>query len=238
MGLKLTIPRIQYESLKLFSNPDFEFSTTHSIGIIQQLVKLMNIYQGTEADNNLRHWIIETLQNVYLKTSYNEVRPRLSQLKTGPQSLFVLGDENLFNPKNEKEFRSIFGNELLESIEKGNKPTSDNFIKTGIKRAEGEGGNKYGRYFRNLENDKDFIPALKRLIKFISLCLAGQLSPNENFYNNKIDRLKINYLAKNVHSVEEIRAIIISCLISYFESNGIFDYSKNLSLYTDPNFNG
>ena len=220
---------------KLFSSADFEFSTIHTIGIIQQLVKLVKINSGVDADSNLEHWIIEGLQNVYLKNSYKEIKGRERKLKVGSQGLFVLNeDPNVIN--NNKIFYKLFGKELENNIESGKISAGDNYIIEGIKRAEGTGGTKYMRHFRGLEKDTEFISMMRRLVKFIALCLSGQLKPSENFYSKRIDNTKVDYSLKTINTIQEIRAMIIMCLISYFESTGQ-EYSKDLVLYTDPKYN-
>lgn len=77
---------------------------------------------------------------------------------------------------------------------------------------------------------------MRRLVKFTALCLSGQLKPSENFYSRRIDNTKVDYSLKTINTIQEIRAIIVSCLISYFESTGQ-EYSKDLTLYADPKYN-
>ena len=77
---------------------------------------------------------------------------------------------------------------------------------------------------------------MRRLVKFIALCLSGQLKPSENFYSRRIDNTKVDYSLKTINTIQEIRAIIVRCLISYFESTGQ-EYSKDLTLYADPKYN-
>jgi len=220
---------------KLFSSPEFELSTTHAVGIIQQLIKLVKIHEGIDADNNLEHWIIEGLQNVYLKNSYKEIKGRENKLRVGSQSLFILNeDPNTIISNN--IFFKLFSQELKDKIISGKVSAGDDFIIEGIKRAEGTGGIKYKRHFRGLEKDLEFIAIIRRLVKFIALCLSGQLKPSENFYSKRIDSLKVDYSLKTINTIQEIRAIIVRCLISYFESTGQ-EYSKDLTLYADPKYN-
>ena len=220
---------------KLFTKPEYKFSTTHTVGIIQQLVKLVKIPSGMDADNNLEHWIIEGLQNVYLKNSFDEVKKNKKTL-IGPQGLLVR-NENPETIKNQsKIFYKLFGRELEDNIESGKVSSGDDFIIEGIKRAEGTGGVKYKRYFRGLEKDPEFIAMMRRLVKFIALCLSGQLKPSENFYSRRIDNTKVDYSLKTINTIQEIRAMIVRCLISYFESTGQ-EYSKDLTLYADPKYN-
>ena len=135
---------------KLFAKPEYKFSTTHTVGIIQQLVKLIKIHNGIDADNNLEHWIIENLQNVYLKNSFDKMNKKIS---VGPQGLLVR-NEDLEVIKNEyKTYNKLFGQELEDNITSGKISAGDDFIIEGIKRAEGTGGVKYKRYFRGLEKD-------------------------------------------------------------------------------------
>ena len=220
---------------KLFTKPEYKFSTTHTIGIIQQLVKLVKIHSGVDADNNLEHWIIEGLQNVYLKNSFDEIKKN-KKILIGSQGLLVR-NENPETIKNQsKIFYKLFGRELEDNIEFGKVSSGDDFIIEGIKRAEGTGGVKYKRYFRGLEKDPEFIAMLRRLVKFIALCLSGQLKSSENFYSRRIDNTKVDYSLKTINTIQEIRAIIIRCLISYFESTGQ-EYPKDLTLYADPKYN-
>lgn len=220
---------------KLFSSPEFEFSTIHTVGIIQQLIKLVKIHEGIDADNNLEHWIIEGLQNVYLKNSYKEIKGRENKLRVGSQGLFILNeDPNTIISNN--IFFKLFSQELKDKIISGKVSTGDDFIIEGIKRAEGTGGVKYKRYFKGLEKDPEFIAMMRRLVKFTALCLSGQLKPSENFYSKRIDSLKVDYSLKAINTIQEIRAIIVRCLISYFESTGQ-EYSKDLTLYADPKYN-
>lgn len=220
---------------KLFAKPEYKFSTTHNVGIIQQLVKLVKIHSGVDADNNLGHWIIENLQNVYLKNSFDKVKKNKNIL-VGPQGLLVL-NENPETIKNEhKIYHKLFGQELEDNISSGKISAGDDFIIEGIKRAEGTGGVKYKRYFRGLEKDPEFIAMMRRLVKFIALCLSGQLKPSENFYSKRIDNTKVDYSLKTINTIQEIRVIIVKCLISYFESTGQ-EYSKDLTLYADPKYN-
>ena len=220
---------------KLFAKPEYKFSTTHNVGIIQQLVKLVKIHSGVDADNNLGHWIIENLQNVYLKNSFDKVKKNKNIL-VGPQGLLVL-NENPETIKNEhKIYHKLFGQELEDNISSGKISAGDDFIIEGIKRAEGTGGVKYKKYFRGLEKDPEFIAMMRRLVKFIALCLSGQLKPSENFYSRRIDNTKVDYSLKTINTIQEIRAIIVRCLISYFESTGQ-EYSKDLTLYADPKYN-
>ena len=220
---------------KLFAKPEYKFSTTHTVGIIQQLVKLVRIHSGVDADNNLEHWIIENLQNVYLKNSYEKIK-RNYKIIIGPQGLLVL-NENPETIKNEhKIYHKLFGQELEDNISSGKISSGDDFIIEGIKRAEGTGGVKYKKYFRGLEKDPEFIAMMRRLVKFIALCLSGQLKPSENFYSRRIDNTKVDYSLKTINTIQEIRAIIVRCLISYFESTGQ-EYSKDLTLYADPKYN-
>ena len=103
---------------KLFAKPEYKFSTTHNVGIIQQLVKLVKIHSGVDADNNLGHWIIENLQNVYLKNSFDKVKKNKNIL-VGPQGLLVL-NENPETIKNEhKIYHKLFGQELEDNISSG-----------------------------------------------------------------------------------------------------------------------
>lgn len=220
---------------KLFSSPDFKFSTTHTVGIIQQLVKLVKIHDGIDSDNNLEHWIIDNLQNVYLKNSYKEVKGRDGKLKVGPQGLLILS-EDIDVIYNNQTFYKLFGRELENNITFGKISAGDDFIIEGIKRAEGTEGLKYKRYFRGLEKDPEFIAMMRRLVKFTALCLSGQLKPSENFYSKRIDNTKVDYSLKTINTIQEIRAIIVRCLISYFESTGQ-EYSKDLTLYADPKYN-
>ena len=200
---------------KLFSSPEFEFSTTHAVGIIQQLIKLVKIHEGIDADNNLEHWIIEGLQNVYLKNSYKEIKGRENKLRVGSQGLFILNeDPNTIISNN--IFFKLFSQELKDKIISGKVSAGDDFIIEGIKRAEGTGGVKYKRYFRGLEKDPEFIVMMRRLVKFIALCLSGQLKPSENFYSRRIDNTKVDYSLKTINTIQEVRAIIVRCLISYF----------------------
>ena len=232
MGNIFTLQRIT----KLFSSPGFDFSTIHTVGIIQQLVKLVKIHSGVDSDNNLEHWIINGLQNTYLKNCCNEIRGRENRMKIGPQGLFVL-NENPETIKNwSKTFYKLFGRELEDNIESGKISAGDDFIIEGIKRAEGTGGVKYKKYFRGLEKDPEFIAMMRRLVKFIALCLSGQLKSSENFYSRRIDNTKVDYSLKTINTIQEIRAIIVRCLISYFESTGQ-EYSKDLTLYVDPKYN-
>lgn len=194
----------------------------------------MNIYSGIDADQNFKHWIIETLQNVYLQNSLDEAKPR--PLNGGSQSIFIL-NEDIDTVKPDLSITNVFGDEIINNLRDGKLKCGDEFVIAGIKRAEGEGGTKYRKYFSNLEKDHDYIWNLRHLIKFISLCLSGQLSPTDGFYDNRINYVKVNYARKNTRTVEEIRVIIIECLISYLESNGL-EYSSKLQDYTDPKFNG
>ena len=220
---------------KLFAKPEYKFSTTHTVGIIQQLIKLVRIHDGVDADNDLEHWIVENLQNVYLKNSFDEIKKN-KKILIGPQGLLVR-NENPETIKNQsKIFYKLFGRELEDNIESGKVSSGDDFIIEGIKRAEGTGGVKYKRYFRGLEKDPEFIAIMRRLVKFIALCLSGQLKPSENFYSKRIDSLKVDYSLKTINTIQEIRAIIVRCLISYFESTGQ-EYSKDLTLYADPKYN-
>ena len=220
---------------KLFAKPEYKFSTTHTVGIIQQLVKLVRIHDGVDADNDLEHWIVENLQNVYLKNSFDEIKKN-KKILIGPQGLLVR-NENPETIKNQsKIFYKLFGRELEDNIESGKVSSGDDFIIEGIKRAEGTGGVKYKRYFRGLEKDPEFIAMIRRLVKFIALCLSGQLKPSENFYSRRIDNTKVDYSLKTINTIQEIRAIIVRCLISYFESTGQ-EYSKDLTLYADPKYN-
>ena len=220
---------------KLFAKPEYKFSTTHTVGIIQQLVKLVKIPSGMDADNNLEHWIIEGLQNVYLKNSFDEIKKN-KKILIGSQGLLVR-NENPETIKNQsKIFYKLFGRELEDNIESGKVSSGDDFIIEGIKRAEGTGGVKYKRYFRGLEKDPEFIAMLRRLVKFIALCLSGQLKSSENFYSRRIDNTKVDYSLKTINTIQEIRAMIVRCLISYFESTGQ-EYSKDLTLYADPKYN-
>ena len=220
---------------KLFAKPEYKFSTTHTVGIIQQLVKLVRIHDGVDADNDLEHWIVENLQNVYLKNSFDEIKKN-KKILIGPQGLLVR-NENPETIKNQsKIFYKLFGRELEDNIESGKVSSGDDFIIEGIKRAEGTGGVKYKRYFRGLEKDPEFIAMMRRLVKFIALCLSGQLKPSENFYSRRIDNTKVDYSLKTINTIQEIRAIIVRCLISYFESTGQ-EYSKDLTLYADPKYN-
>ena len=220
---------------KLFAKPEYKFSTTHTVGIIQQLVKLVRIHDGVDADNDLEHWIVENLQNVYLKNSFDEIKKN-KKILIGPQGLLVR-NENPETIKNQsKIFYKLFGRELEDNIESGKVSSGDDFIIEGIKRAEGTGGVKYKRYFRGLEKDPEFIAMMRRLVKFIALCLSGQLKPSENFYSRRIDNTKVDYSLKTINTIQEIRAMIVRCLISYFESTGQ-EYSKDLALYADPKYN-
>lgn len=145
---------------KLFAKPEYKFSTTHNVGIIQQLVKLVKIHDGVDADNDLEHWIIENLQNVYLKNSFDKVKKNKNIL-VGPQGLLVL-NENPETIKNEhKIYHKLFGQELEDNITSGKISAGDDFIIEGIKRAEGTGGIKYKRYFRGLEKDPEFIAMMR-----------------------------------------------------------------------------
>lgn len=220
---------------KLFSKSEYKFSTSHAIGIIQQLVKLVKIHSGVDSDNNLEHWIIENLQNVYLKNSFDEVKKSRRALIIGPQGLLVRNEDST-TIINNKTFYDLFGQELEDNIKSGKVSTGDDYIIEGIKRAEGTGGVKYKRYFRGLEKDPEFIAMMRRLVKFIALCLSGQLKPSENFYSRRIDNTKVDYSLKTINTIQEIRAIIVRCLISYFESTGQ-EYSKDLTLYADPKYN-
>ena len=220
---------------KLFTKPEYKFSTTHTVGIIQQLVKLVKIPSGMDADNNLEHWIIEGLQNVYLKNSFDEIKKN-KKILIGSQGLLVR-NENPETIKNQsKIFYKLFGRELEDNIESGKVSSGDDFIIEGIKRAEGTGGVKYKRYFRGLEKDPKFIAMMRRLVKFIALCLSDQLKPSEKFYSRRIDNTKVDYSLKTINTIQEIRAMIVRCLISYFESTGQ-EYSKDLTLYADPKYN-
>ncbi len=220
---------------KLFAKPEYKFSTTHTVGIIQQIVKLVRIHDGVDADNDLEHWIVENLQNVYLKNSFDEIKKN-KKILIGPQGLLVR-NENPETIKNQsKMFYKLFGRELEDNIESGKVSSGDDFIIEGIKRAEGTGGVKYKRYFRGLEKDPEFIAIMRRLVKFTALCLSGQLKPSENFYSRRIDNTKVDYSLKTINTIQEIRAIIVRCLISYFESTGQ-EYSKDLTLYADPKYN-
>jgi hypothetical protein len=220
---------------KLFAKPEYKFSTTHTVGIIQQLVKLVKIPSGMDADNNLEHWIIEGLQNVYLKNSFDEVKKN-KKILIGSQGLLVRNEDLNIIKINSKTFYNLFGRELEDNIESGKVSLGDDFIIEGIKRAEGTGGVKYKKYFRGLEKDLEFIAMMRRLVKFIALCLSGQLKPSENFYSRRIDNTKVDYSLKTINTIQEIRAIIVRCLISYFESTGQ-EYSKDLTLYVDPKYN-
>lgn len=219
---------------KLFAKPEYKFSTTHTVGIIQQLVKLVRIHDGVDADNDLEHWIVENLQNVYLKNSFDEIKKN-KKILIGPQGLLVR-NENPETIKNQsKIFYKLFGRELEDNIESGKVSSGDDFIIEGIKRAEGTGGMKYKRYFRGLEKDPEFIAMMRRLVKFTALCLSGQLKPSENFYSRRINNTKVDYSLKTINTIQEIRAIIVRCLISYFESTGQ-EYSKDLTLYADSKY--
>ena len=218
---------------KLFAKPEYKFSTTHTVGIIQQLVKLIKIHNGIDADNNLEHWIIENLQNVYLKNSFDKMNKKIS---VGPQGLLVRNEDLEVIKDEYKTYNKFFGQELEDNITSGKISAGDDFIIEGIKRAEGTGGVKYKRYFRGLEKDPEFIAMMRRLVKFISLCLSGQLKPSENFYSRRIDNIKVDYSLKTINTIQEIRAMIVRCLISYFESIGQ-EYSKDLTLYADPKYN-
>jgi hypothetical protein len=220
---------------KLFAKPEYKFSTTHTVGIIQQLVKLVKIPDGMDADNNLEHWIIDGLQNVYLKNSFDEIKKN-KKILIGPQGLLVRNENPETIKSQSKMFYNLFGRELEDNIESGKVSSGDDFIIEGIKRAEGTGGVKYKRYFRGLEKDPEFIAMMRRLVKFIALCLSGQLKHSENFYSRRIDNTKVDYSLKTINTIQEIRAIIVRCLISYFESTGQ-EYSKDLTLYVDPKYN-
>ena len=103
---------------KLFAKPEYKFSTTHTVGIIQQLVKLVRIHDGVDADNDLEHWIVENLQNVYLKNSFDEIKKN-KKILIGPQGLLVR-NENPETIKNQsKIFYKLFGRELEDNIESG-----------------------------------------------------------------------------------------------------------------------
>lgn len=217
-----------------FSSSEFLLGTIHTSGIVQQLVKLMNIYDGEDARRNLRHWIIETLQNVYLKNAFRD--SEVNRLRGGYQSLFIL-NEDVSSLDRNKSIIDVAGNEFRVKIENGSLKCGEDWILEGIKRAEGEGGLKYGRYFRGLERDKDFIEAIRNLIKYISLTISGQITGTENFYDSKVTRLSVDYKRKNSYSIQEIRAIIIQCLIIYFDSNGL-EYDPMFEEFTDPKFNG
>ena len=220
---------------KLFAKPEYKFSTTHTVGIIQQLVKLVEIHNGVDADNNLEHWIIGNLQNVYLKNSFDEINKN-KKISVGPQGLLVRNEDPEVIKDEYKIYNKLFGQELEINIESGKISVGDDFIIEGIKRAEGTGGVKYKKYFRGLEKDPRFISMMRRLVKFMALCLSGQLKPSENFYSKRIDNTKVDYSLKMINTIQEIRAIIIECLISYFESTGQ-EYSKDLILYADPKYN-
>ena len=116
---------------KLFAKPEYKFSTIHTVGIIQQLVKLVKIPSGMDADNNLEHWIIEGLQNVYLKNSFDEIKKNKKTL-IGSQGLLVRNEDLNIIKINSKTFYKLFGRELEDNIESGKVSSGNDFIIEGI----------------------------------------------------------------------------------------------------------
>lgn len=214
------------EEEKLFSRPDFILGTSHSIGIVQQLVKLINIREGQDCERNLQHWIISGLQNVYLKNSISEVKK--FQLVGGYQGLFILNEEP--DELKQKAIDKIFGTELNNRVTAGELLCGNSFIIEGIKRAQGREGAKYKKYFTNLEKDKDFIQSIRDLIHFISLCISEQANTNDNYYRTINRNIKVDYLRSNKYTEIDLRKIIIQCLLNYFESNGL-SYSEKFKDY-------
>lgn len=211
---------------RLFSKPDFLLGTSHTIGIIQQLIKLINIREGQDCEKNLQHWIVSGLQNVYLKNSIDSIGGR--RLNGGLQGLFILNEEP--DELKQKAVDKIFGMELNNRVTTGEFPCGNNFIIEGIKRAQGREGAKYKKYFTNLEKDKDFIQSMRDLIHFISLCISGQANTNDNYYRTINRNIKVDYLKSNKYTEIDLRKIIIQCLLNYFESNGL-SYSEKFKDY-------
>lgn len=211
---------------KTFSKPDYDFGTSHSIGIVQQLVKLMNIYSGVDAEQNFKHWI-KNLQGAFIRPALNSVKNK--NLRGGYQSLLILNEDE-DRIMSDTKLRDLFGVDLLTDIKGGKLKCGDNFAIEGIKSAEGEAGMKYRNHFTNLERDKDFIGNLRTLLRYIALRLSGQIGQSEDFWTATYKEVDYTRPAKVWYTEDQIRKIMIQSLIKYFEAMGL-DYSETLHEY-------
>ena len=208
---------------RLFSKPDYDFGTSHSIGIVQQIVKLLNIRDGVDAERNFSHWIAN-LQGAFIRQVLGSAP--INKLAGGYQSMLILNeDKSRINsdPKIEK----IFGRNFVDEVNEGKLECGDEFAIAGIKSAEGEGGMKYKNHFSGLERDKDFITNLRTLLRYIALRLSGQIGPNEDFWTATWTEVDYTRPVRARYTEEQIRKIIIQSIIRYFEANGL-EYSSKL----------
>lgn len=211
---------------RLFSKPDYDFGTSHSIGIVQQIVKLLNIREGVDAERNFSHWVAN-LQGAFIRQVLNTAP--INKLLGGYQSMLIL-NENKDRINSDPKIEKVFGRNFVDEINEGKLKCGDDFAIEGIKSAEGEGGMKYRNYFTGLERDKDFIANLRTLLRYIALRLSGQFNPNEDFWTATWTEVDYTRPVRVRYTEEQIRKIIIQSLIKYFEANSL-DYSDKLHDY-------
>lgn len=212
---------------RTFSKPDYLFGTNHIIGIIQQLVKLMNIRTGRDAEDNFSHWIAN-LQGAFIRQILASVAST-NNLIGGYQSMLILNEDKdriISDPK----IRKVFGDELANDVSSGRLKCGDELIIEGIKSAEGDGGMKYKSHFTKLERDKEFIANLRTLLRHIALRLSGQLGPNDDYWDSTWKEVDYTRRSSVKYTEKQVREIIIQSLIKYFEAMGL-EYSEALHEY-------
>lgn len=200
---------------KLFAKIEYRVSKEWSLLVVKQIIKIteMVLNGGDHSKRDLRHWIIEKLQNDYLKHTEAIFMENMNsrRIKLRYQDLFVLMED-----KNEillNKFCDPFGTELRDFVSNSRIGCGEEFIKKAMLVAEGPGGDQYGNYFRNLEKQPERVQFYLDLVRYISLYISGQLSPEyDSFFSNpnlKVDYTKLNPKCSNI---VQVRSMIVKCI--------------------------
>lgn len=176
--------------------------------VLLNLIKLFELY-NLNGGAHINHWLNKVNNSLLILYKNND----------SYQSFY-----SLLDPKHRREFIGL--NEEKNLIEEagGSKDYEillgdivKEFLNTGSSKETGQEA-KYGHLYVNNDIKKNRLFKLTKnkypvYIKYIALCLSGQLCPDDWWYEiNNISKMEIDYSIKHVVSKEESKEIIAQCL--------------------------